>query len=80
MAVPSEAVGLNLQERARKFVESKIVINVILGVIMFNAVTLGLATSARVMGAIGPILDVLDDIVIGIFVVELSIKFYAYRW
>ena len=80
MAVPSEAVGLNLQERARKFVESKIVINVILGVIMFNAVTLGLATSARVMGAIGPILDVLDDVVIGIFVVELSIKFYAYRW
>ena len=77
MAVPSEAVGLNLQERARKFVESKIVINVILGVIMFNAVTLGLATSARVMGAIGPILDVLDDVVIGIFVVELSIQFSA---
>ncbi len=80
MAVPSEAVGLNLQQRARQFIESKIVINVILGVILFNAVTLGMATSMIIMDAIGPILEILDDIVIGIFVIELGTKFYAYRW
>ena len=79
MAVPSEAVGSNLQQRARQFIESTIVTNTILGVILFNAVTLGLATSSTVMGAIGPVLDMLDGIVIGIFVVELSIKFYVYR-
>jgi voltage-gated sodium channel len=80
MAVPSEAVSLNLQQRARQFIESKIVINVILGVILFNAMTLGMATSSTIMGAVGPILEVLDDVVIGFFVIELSIKFFAYRW
>ncbi len=80
MAVPSEAVGLNLQQRARQFIESTIVTNVILGVILFNAVTLGMATSTMVMGVVGPILEILDDIVIGIFVAELSTKIYAYRW
>ena len=80
MAVPSEAVAPSLQQRACQFIESKIVINVILGVILFNAMTLGLATSKTVMIAIGPILEVLDDVVIGFFVIELSIKFFAYRW
>ncbi len=80
MAVPSEAVGLSLQQRARQFIESKPVINVILGVIMFNAMTLGLVTSKTVMAGIGPVLEVLDDIVIGFFVIELSVKFFAYRW
>lgn len=80
MAVPSEGVGLNLQQRARQFIESKIVTNVILGVILFNAMTLGLVTSKTVVGAIGPVLEVLDDVVIGFFVIELSIKFFAYRW
>ena len=80
MAVPSEAIGLNLQQRARQFIESTIVTNVILGVILFNAVTLGMATSTMIMDAVGPVLEILDDIVIGIFVIELSTKFYAYRW
>lgn len=80
MAVPSEAVGLGLQQRARQFIESNIVVNVILGVILFNAMTLGMATSSTIMGVIGPVLEVLDDIVIGIFIIELSIKFFAYRW
>lgn len=80
MAVPSEGVGLNLQQRARQFIESKIVTNVILGVILFNAMTLGLVTSKTVVGAIGPALEVLDDVVIGFFVIELSVKFFAYRW
>jgi len=68
-----------LRERARDFVERRAVTNTILGVIIFNAVTLGLSTSESIQGAIGHILGPLDTIVLGIFVVELLVKFYAYR-
>ncbi|MEM7061258.1 MAG: ion transporter, partial [Pseudomonadota bacterium] len=68
-----------LREVAREFVERKAVTNTILGVIIFNAVTLGLSTSAAMQDNIGHILVIIDKIVLGIFVAELLVKFFAYR-
>ncbi|WP_171175038.1 ion transporter [Ruegeria sp. HKCCD8929] len=73
----TEAV-LTLRDRAREFIERRSVTNAILGVIIFNAVTLGLSTSQTVQEHVGEALGVLDRVVLGIFVVELLIKFYAY--
>jgi voltage-gated sodium channel len=68
-----------LRETVRAFVERKAVTNTILGVIIFNAITLGLSTSPSVQANIGHVLRVIDTVVLGIFVAELLLKFYAYR-
>lgn len=51
----------------------------IIGVILVNSVTLGLETSTTVMGHIGPILLVLDKLILGVFVVEILVRLYAFR-
>ncbi|MEX0278028.1 MAG: ion transporter [Ruegeria sp.] len=76
----SSAEGaITLRERAREFIERRVVQNAILGVIILNAVTLGLSTSEVVQAHVGDLLAVFDRVVLGIFVIELLIKFYAYR-
>jgi voltage-gated sodium channel len=64
--------------RLQAFLERDSVRNAIMGVIIFNAVTLGLATSQSISARIGHLLDLVDNVVIAIFVVELSLKMYAY--
>jgi len=49
-------------------------------VIVFNAITLGLETSASVMASYGPILEVLDRAVLVLFVLELLAKLFAFGW
>lgn len=51
----------------------------ITGVIVFNAITLGLETSKTAMDAYGPILLTIDAIVLAIFVVELSARIFVHR-
>ena len=64
----------------RKFIESSIVQNFILFVIIVNAIVLGLQTSPGLMADYGWFLDVIDDIALFIFVVELLIKMIVYRF
>lgn len=49
----------------------------IIGVIVINAVTLGLETSSTVMAAAGPFLLAVDAIILGIFIIELGLRIYA---
>ncbi|MDK3072149.1 ion transporter [Sedimentitalea sp. JM2-8] len=53
--------------------------NVILGVILFNAVLLGLETWATAMAIAGPLIELLDGLCLAIFVVELAAKIYVQR-
>lgn len=62
-----------------RFVESRGFVNFIVGLIIFNAATMGLETSDRILASHGALLHILDKIVLGIFVLELLLKFYAYR-
>lgn len=66
-----------LRARIGRFVDRPMVQNFILGVILFNAVILGLETSKTAMEAAGPILLTLDAICLAIFVVELALKLFA---
>ena len=70
---------MSLRDRARLFVERPAVTNGILGVIIFNAVTLGVSTSATANAQIGGLLDWIDRLVLTIFVAELGLKLFAYR-
>jgi len=53
---------------------------VVLGLIIFNAVTLGLETSPGVMARHGALLHALDRAVLTVFCVELAARIYVFRW
>jgi len=74
----TENQTLTLQDKAREFVERDAVRNSILGVIIFNAITLGMSTSPTINEQIGGLLSVIDRVVLAIFVAELLFKFFAY--
>lgn len=52
---------------------------IILGLILVNAVTLGLETSPTVMAAIGPFLLILDRMILAVFVAEILAKLIIKR-
>ncbi|WP_435230885.1 ion transporter [Pseudopelagicola sp. nBUS_20] len=64
--------------KVRVTLETGLVRNGILAIIIFNAVTLGLSTSDKISAQFGGLLGVIDTIVLTIFVLELLAKFYAY--
>lgn len=68
-----------LRARLRSLVESRLFQHAIIALIVVNAVTLGLETSARAMAAAGPLLVALDKVILAVFVVELLAKLYVYR-
>ena len=65
--------------RIMALVEASYFQHFVTAVILVNAVTLGLETSARAMEAAGPLLIALDRIALSIFVIELALKMFAYR-
>lgn len=67
-------------KKLKSFVESGKFQNFILIVIVFNAIIMGLQTSDAIIKATGSILAILDNICLGIFVVELLLKFVVYRF
>src|SRR5262245_10996408 len=52
----------------------------IMTVIIANAVVLGLETSKITMASYGRVLETLDHIMLGIFVVELAARIIVHRW
>ncbi|RFU12399.1 ion transporter [Rhodobacteraceae bacterium W635] len=58
--------------------ETALVRNTIIGVILFNAALLGLETSESAMDRAGPAIILLDRLCLAIFVAELSAKLFAY--
>lgn len=66
-------------QRLIQWLESPFVTRFILGVILFNAVLLGLETSKPLMAAYGPILTALDTACLVIFTIEIALRLFAYR-
>jgi voltage-gated sodium channel len=66
-----------MRQRIEGWLDRPAVRNFIIGVILVNAVLLGLETSAEVMAQAGPLILFLDKTCLGIFVVELALKLYA---
>jgi voltage-gated sodium channel len=66
-------------DRLRSIVEDPRTERFIMGLIVLNAITLGLETSGTVMAAYGPLLTVIDRIIIFIFVVEILMRLAVQR-
>lgn len=60
------------------WLERPVVRNAIIGVILFNAVILGLETSSSVMARMGGLILLLDKICLAVFVAEIAAKLYAH--
>jgi len=66
-------------EKIRHFVEAQKTQNFIIGVIIFNAILLGLETNHNLMATWGSLLIFFDRICLAIFVLELGLKLLAYH-
>jgi voltage-gated sodium channel len=67
------------RDRLAAFITDPRVSRAILGVIILNAVVLGLETSATATEAAGPLLKAIDRACLAIFVIELAIKLHVFR-
>ncbi|MEP2990279.1 MAG: ion transporter [Parasphingorhabdus sp.] len=69
-----------MTEKLRALVESNMFQNAILVVIVINAIIIGMETSPALMDSYGPALVLLDKIALGIFIVEILMKLFVYRF
>lgn len=68
------------REQIKNWVESPKISNFIIGVILLNAVVLGLETMPRVMAGAGGFITLLDRACLMVFVAELAAKLYGQGW
>lgn len=67
-----------MQSKVAAFLERAWVTNFIIGVILFNAVLLGLETSEKLMAVAGPQILFLDKLCLAVFVIEIVLKLFAH--
>ena len=68
----------SFRERLGAWLDTALVRNFIIGVILFNAVVLGLETSDAVMAQYGTIIVILARLCLSIFIVEIFLKLVAH--
>ncbi len=68
---------MTIRSRIGALLDTPGVQNTILGVILFNAVILGMETSDPIMDRAGPLIILLDKLCLSVFVVEIAAKLYA---
>jgi voltage-gated sodium channel len=68
-----------MRAQVSRFLDHPMTTTVIMGVILFNALILGLETSKTVMAAAGGVIQFLDRLCLTIFVAEILAKLYARR-
>lgn len=76
-SLPQNASGL--RAKVTTLVEKQWFGRFILTLILINAVLLGMETSASLMAQYGPILLGLDKLLLGVFVIEILLRIFAYR-
>ena len=67
------------RDKIRAIIETARFRNIIMGVIIFNAILLGLETSATIMANAKGLIRVLDSICLYIFIAEIGLKLYVSR-
>ncbi|MEM6940862.1 MAG: ion transporter [Pseudomonadota bacterium] len=69
-----------MRNRLKNLLEHRFFSSFVMGVIIFNAIILGMETSKPIMASAGPLILFLDRVCLSIFVAELVLKIVAYRW
>jgi voltage-gated sodium channel len=67
-----------MRDKVAAFLDQAWVTNFIIGVILFNAILLGMETSDEIMVAAGPLILFLDSVCLAIFVIEIGLKLFAH--
>ena len=70
----------SIPDRCRALINNRNFELFIVGVIVINAIVLGIGTYPSVAGPHEPLLATIYDVILGIYVVELLIRLTAYRW
>jgi voltage-gated sodium channel len=78
-ALTSADSGEDLRARAARLVMAPMFQKVVIGLILLNAVTLGLETSASITAAWGGALRVADNVLLYLFTAELALRIFAFR-
>ena len=73
-------VTLGLKHRIEAFWALKSVQNVVIALILINAVLLGMETSPRIMASWGKLITTLDHAILTVFVVEIASLLFARSW
>jgi voltage-gated sodium channel len=68
------------RDAIKRWVESPKFVNTIIALILINAVTLGMETAPSIMEKYGTILMTIDRMILSVFVLEIVLKLYAYRF
>ena len=68
-----------MKNTIKKFIEAKSFQHFITFLIIFNGITLGLATSRDVMNDYGLLIHNLDNIIIAVFTLEITMRIYVHR-
>lgn len=68
-----------IRARLRAFIEHRHVQNIIIGLILLNAVLLGLETWPAAMAAAGDLIVLLDRVILGVFVLEIAVRIHVHR-
>jgi len=76
----SNTAGMPWRNRLIRFVEGPSVEKFIVTLILLNAVTLGLETSAAATAQAGGLITILDKIILTIFVIEISLRITGHGW
>ena len=79
-AAEGQIAAKTVTQRLRAFIEAEATQRFIIAVIVVNAIVIGLETSPSIVAATGPVLGLLDTAALAIFVVEILIKLFVYRW
>lgn len=66
--------SIPILQKLGRYVESDLVQKIIIGLILLNALTLGLETNSEIMNKYGDHISFLDKFILSIFVVEILIK------
>lgn len=69
---------LSWREHIAIWVEGRFFSRFIIGLIIVNAIVLGLETSSEIMSAIGPFLILTNRMILAIFVIEIALKLVAH--
>ncbi len=71
---------MHLKKTVKQFIETRYFQHFITFLIIFNGITLGMATSRDIMSEYGVLLHTLDMAIIGIFTIEILLRIYVHRW
>lgn len=79
MSLPDPSRSASVRARLRGLLDQPSFQNLVLALILINAVTLGLETSKEAMATYGGLLRAVDAVILSLFVLEIAVRLFVHR-